>query len=158
MFSQLKQLITDIREANIPKWLFRLILVCASIGFLDATYLSVEHVLTANGGSVYCIIGNAGSCNIVLQSIYSTVVGIPLAYLGLVYYTAILIILIRLHRVRDVRFWHVLQLITGFGFLTSLYLVYIQLFVLYTICPYCMLSASMSTLMFGGVVWYRLKK
>lgn len=159
MFSLIKQILTDVREAHLPKWVFRLILICASIGFLDAVYLSIEHLLGVLGGdgSVNCIVGSSGSCNIVLQSIYSEVLGIPLAYLGLLYYTAILIILIRLHKVRDIRLWHLLQGIITFGFVTSIYLAYLQLFVLYTLCVYCMLSASMSTIMFGGVVWQRVK-
>ncbi len=160
MLSLIKQILTDIREAHLPKWVFRLILICASIGFLDASYLSIEHLLGTLGGdgSVNCIVGSSGSCNIVLQSIYAKVLGIPLSYLGLLYYTTILIIVITLHKKRDIRLWHLLQGIIAFGFLTSLYLVYLQLFILYTICPYCMLSAAMSTIMFGAVVWHRLKK
>lgn len=159
MLSLIKQILTDIREAHLPKWVFRLILICASIGFLDATYLSTEHLLGVLGGdgSVNCIVGASGSCNIVLQSIYSEVLGIPLSYLGLLYYTTILIIVVTLHKKRDIRLWHLLQGIIAFGFLTSLYLVYLQLFILYTVCPYCMLSAAMSVIMFGAVVWQRVK-
>ncbi len=160
MFSILKQLITDVREARVPTWLFRIIIICAGIGFLDALYLSIEHMIGTFGGdgTINCIVGSPGSCNIVLQSIYSEVLGIPLAYLGLLYYTVIGITVFQLHRVRNIRLWHLLQGIITFGFLTSLYLVYLQLFILYTVCPYCMLSAAMSTTMFGSVVWYRLKK
>lgn len=159
MFSYIQKILSTIQGSSVPKWLFRLILICASIGFLDTTYLSIEHVMAAfGGGSVNCIVGAPGSCNIVLESIYSKVWGIPLAYLGLLYYTTILIILIRLYRLRDTHLWYLLQGIISFGFLTSLYLVYLQLFVLYTICPYCMLSATMSVIMFGSVVVYRFKK
>lgn len=160
MFSLIKKVFTDISEAHLPKWVFRLIVVCASIGFLDASYLSIEHLLGLLGGdgSVNCIVGSSGSCNIVLQSMYSKVLGIPLSYLGLVYYTTILIIITRLHKKRDVHLWYVLQAIISFGFITSLYLVYIQLHILYTVCPYCMLSAAMSTIMFVGMVVYRLKR
>ncbi|MBP9732394.1 MAG: hypothetical protein KBD29_02980, partial [Candidatus Magasanikbacteria bacterium] len=108
-------------------------------------------------GSVDCIVGAAGSCNIVLESMYSKVWGIPLAYLGLLYYTTIFFLLLWLHKLRDARLWYALQGIISFGFLTSLYLVYLQLFVLYTVCPYCMLSAAMSTIMFSAVVWQRVK-
>ena len=158
MFSLLKQILVDVQEAHLPRWVFRIILICAAIGFLDTVYLSIEHILTLNGGSVFCIVGAPGSCDIVLQSIYSKVLGIPLAYVGLFYYTTIILILIWLHRVRNIRLWHLLQGIIAFGFITSLRLVYLQLFVLYTICPYCMVSATMSTIMFGVVVWYRFKK
>jgi uncharacterized membrane protein len=158
MLSLIKKIITNIREAHIPQWILWLITICAGIGFLDATYLSIEHVITANGGSVFCIVGAPGSCNIVLQSIYSKIYGIPLSYLGLLYYTTILIIITRLHSVRSTRLWHLLQGIITFGFLMSLYLVYLQLFILRTICPYCMLSAAMSIIMFIGVVFHRLRK
>ncbi len=159
MLSFLKEIITDVREARIPGWLFWVIIVCAGIGFLDASFLSIEHVVTSfNGGGVNCIVGSPGSCNIVLESIYAKVQGIPLSYLGLLYYTAIIILITRLHAARKIHLWLLLRGIITCGFLASLYFVYLQLVVLRTICPYCMLSAAMSAIMFAGVVSHHVKK
>ncbi len=159
MFSLIKEIVTDIREAHIPRWLLWLIVIAASIGFLDATYLSVEHVLASfGGGGVDCIVGSLGSCNIVLESIYAKVQGIPLSYLGLLYYTTIILLTTRLYSARRIHLWWLLRGVITCGFLASLYFVYLQLAVLRTICPYCMLSAAVSTIMFAGVVSHHLKK
>lgn len=159
MLSLIKEIVTDVREAHIPRWLFWVITICAGIGFLDASFLSIEHVVTSfNGGGVNCIVGSPGSCNIVLESIYAKVQGVPLSYLGLLYYTAIILLITRLRAARKIHLWLVLRGIITFGFLASLYFVYLQLAVLRTICPYCMLSAAVSAIMFVGVVSHHLKK
>jgi uncharacterized membrane protein len=159
MFAQLRKLITDIREAHIPQWLFALIIAGASIGLLDASYLSYQHKTTPPAGdmSVLCVVGEPGSCNAVLQSQYAVVLGIPLAYIGVLYYLTILVTAIILFRTRAVRAWYVLQTVLAVGFLASAYFVYLQLFVIYSICLYCMISAVMTAGMCGGVIWQKIK-
>jgi len=159
MLTQFKQFIADVREARIPSWLFWLIMISASIGFLDAGYLSIQHAMSGlGGGGVNCVVGASGSCNIVLDSIYARVAGIPLAYIGLLYYTTILVLIVHMRFKRNVHVWWVLRGIIVRGFIASVYFVYLQLVVLRTICPYCMLSALASATMFAGVVSHHMKK
>lgn len=160
MLTQFKQFITDVREARIPSWLFWLIMISASIGFLDAGYLSYQHYIASyeEGVSVVCVVGEPGSCNAVLQSQYAEVLGIPLAYIGVLYYLTILVTTIIVSRFKKVHAWYLLQSVLVTGFFASLYFVYLQLFVIYSICIYCMVSASVTTAMFVGVGWYRFKK
>ena len=147
------------KEARLPHWLSWLFIIAASLGFLDATYLSVQHALSAGGPlNVVCIVGAPGTCNIVLQSIYAKIIGIPVAYFGMLYYATVLVLAVRLYRMRDSRAWHLLQIVTSVGFAFSLYFVYLQLVVLRNICMYCMISASLSTIMFASAMWHRLKK
>jgi len=159
MFHQIMQLVRDVREANLPLWLVWVIGVAATIGLFDAGYLSYQHIATTNNvheSAVICVIGAPGSCNTVLESQYATVFNMPLAFLGVIYYLTILALLIRISMVRDVRIWYALQLVITLGFVASLYFVYLQLFVIRSICFYCMVSATMSTVMFGSLVWRRI--
>jgi uncharacterized membrane protein len=47
-----------------------------------------------------------------------------------------------------------IYIFSGVGFVASLYLVYLQLFVIEAICVYCMFSALMTTLIFILSGWY----
>lgn len=118
------------------KWLLYAIAAFAFIGFLDTSYLTVSHF---TGTDVSCTI--TGGCSEVLSSEYSTIFGIPLALLGLIHYTIILIAALYYldsHKKLVLKF---LSIISIFGFLFSGWLVYLQFFVLESICQYCMVSA-----------------
>jgi uncharacterized membrane protein len=119
------------------------LLAVAPLGFLDATYLSVEHFLNKVPP---CSITHG--CEAVTTSPYALVFGIPMAVLGAVYYLAIILGLVYYLDSRKSAVLKAVSGFTAFGFLFSLYLVYLQLFVIRAICQYCMLSALSSTLLF----------
>jgi len=60
-------------------------LILSFIGFLDTLYLTYEHL---TGSAVNCAI--LTGCDKILTSQYSTIVGIPLALLGMFYYLVVL--------------------------------------------------------------------
>ncbi len=123
--------------------LFFALLAVAPVGFLDSVYLAVEHYLDRTPP---CSI--VSGCETVTTSAYSVIMGIPLALLGSLYYLGIIIALV--YYLDSRKSW-VLKWTSRFtvvGFLFSLYLVYLQLFVLHAICSYCMLSALSSTVLF----------
>lgn len=114
----------------------------ALIGFLDAVYLTVSHYT----GHISCSV--VSGCQEVLASPYSEILGIPLALLGSLYYLFILIM--SLLYIDHANKWSKLALsyIPLFGFLFSLYLVYLMFFVIDALCQYCLLSAGTSTTLF----------
>lgn len=112
------------------------------VGFLDAVYLTTSHYT----GHITCSV--VSGCQEVLVSQYSEVFGIPLAILGAAYYLFILIISLFYFDSQRKIFLKTLSYIPIIGFLISLYLIYLQLFVIHAICQYCMLSALTSTLIF----------
>ncbi len=115
----------------------------ALLGFLDATFLTVEHYVN---GTLPCFIG--GGCDTVTTSIYSTVAGIPISLLGGLYYIAVLVSTILYIDLRKPLFFQVPLWLVRIGFLFSLWLIYLQLFVLHAVCLYCMLSAATSIALF----------
>lgn len=127
-----------------PKRIIVALLLAASlIGFIDAAYLTAKHYL---GAPPPC--GRFGGCETVTTSEYATIAGVPLALLGAVYYLAVFLSVIAY---LDTRRPGILRMTAGFtavGFLASLWFVYLQLFVIKAICPYCMLSAFASTVLF----------
>ena len=123
--------------------LFFGLLAVAPLGFLDAGYLAVEHFLNRVPP---CSI--VAGCEKVTTSQYSVIFGVPLALMGALYYLAIIVALILYLDLR--RAWIIkwTARATAVGFVFSLYLVYLQLFVIKAICQYCMLSVLSSTGLF----------
>ncbi len=118
-------------------------LLLSLIGIIDAAYLTYVHFNLDRSG---CAID--GGCNAVLTSSYSEFMGIPLAFFGLLYYLAIFGGTLLYKKSRDKKLFKLVKRLTIVGFVTSLYLVYIQLQILDSICPFCMTSAVTSTLLF----------
>lgn len=124
-------------------WLMRL-LALAGIGV--SGYLTWAHLA---GQSVVC--GPSHSCDTVQQSVYSEVAGIPVALFGLLAYLAIFVLtLLRGHVSEDLDSYIPLAVfgISLIGVLYSAYLTYLELFVIYAICWWCVSSAIIITAIF----------
>src|SRR5215213_8597309 len=111
----------------------------ALVGLADALYLTIEHV---TGQSVRCTI--ISGCSAVLSSPYAVVAGVPLAMVGAAAYFAVfsLAILAIFGYPKVSRLFSVLVIIM---FLVSLWLIYLQAFVIREFCQYCLLSALITT-------------
>jgi uncharacterized membrane protein len=133
------------------KVIVALLLAASLIGFIDAAYLTAKHYL---GMPPSC--GRFGGCETVTTSEYATIAGVPIALLGALYYLAVFLSVIAY---LDTRRTGIIRWTAGFttvGFVASLWLVYLQLFVIKAICPYCMLSAFASTILFiVGIAVFR---
>lgn len=120
--------------------------IAAIIGLLDSAYLS--YIKLANA-SIYCTPG-LGHCDVVNASRWSLMWGIPIAVFGVVGYATILLLVTFGNRSKTLAPYVDLMLfgISLTGFLFSLYLTLIEIFVLKTICQWCVLSALMMTAIF----------
>lgn len=126
----------------LPKWILNTLLVVALIGFADATYLTVEHFANTIPP---CSIGG---CEIVLTSAYSEILGIPVSLFGAIFY---LLIAISLFVYRDTQksiFLVMPLMASALGFVASVSLIFVMMFVLKAFCPYCLVSAITSTTIF----------
>ena len=105
------------------------------IGLADSIYLTVEHL---SGRSVRCTI--VSGCSEVLSSSYATVRGYPLAALGAIaYFTVFSLATLVAFGYRGLG--KLLTVIVGGMFLTTLWLLYLQAFVIRHFCQFCLLSA-----------------
>ena len=127
-----------------PLWFASVLL--ALTGAVDSAYLAF---LKFTGTVAAC--SDIGDCEAVNNSKYAEIGGIPLALLGLLGYLAILAFLIL-----ETRFpsWRDGLHLGVFGFnlagtIYSVYLTYIEIFILQAICPYCVVSAVVMLLLFA---------
>lgn len=130
--------------------------ICLSlIGFFDAAYLAIEHF---RGIPVTCSIFSG--CEKVTASRYATVGPVPVALLGSIYYMIIFFSAVAFIDTGRKKIIYALSWFTTVGFLASAWFVYLQLFVIKAICPYCMISALASTALFiiGVCIIIRNKK
>jgi len=118
----------------------------ALVGLADAIYLTVQHV---TGQSVRCTI--VSGCSEVLSSTYASFNGIPLALIGAVaYFTVFSLAILAAFGYPFVR--RLLAVTVGFMFLTTLWLLYLQAFVIGHFCQFCLLSAVVTTVLTGLVM------
>ena len=113
--------------------------IVSLIGLADSIYLTIEHV---TGQSVRCTI--VAGCSEVLSSPYSVVAGVPLAMIGAAAYFGVFSFatLTAFGYRFAAKLLTVLVLVM---FLVSLWLIYLQAFVIHAFCQFCLLSAAVAT-------------
>ena len=111
----------------------------ALVGLADALYLTIEHL---TGQSVRCTI--ISGCSAVLSSPYAVMAGIPLAALGAAaYFTVFSLAILTLFGYSSAG--KLMRALVVLMFLVSLWLIYLQAFVIREFCQYCLLSALITT-------------
>lgn len=121
-----------------------LIAGAALLGLADSLYLA-HAALT--GTPLACDVTVLSGCNIVAQSPYSRLLGIPLALYGVAFYAAIAV-LAGFVWFTPKRIWYLLLYIAcGLGFVMSMYFVLVQAFLINAMCIYCIISAVLATLL-----------
>lgn len=133
--------------------LYRLIIIIASsLGILLSSYMTYEYY--SNAALPFCGVGSG--CDSVSQSAYSTIRGIPVALFGVIGYFLILVFASVNMKKRNR--WAVLHYISLAALTFSLYLTYLELFVINAICPYCVVSAIFVLVIFVVSILYKPKK
>ncbi len=128
-----------------PFWLIAATLV----GLGDTLYLAYYHLLGLIPG---CAIGG---CEIVLNSPYSSPLGVPFAYIGVVYYAYMLclgILLVVDPHSKGLRFGVLAY--TALGLLLSIGFELFQFFVINALCLYCAVSALTTFVLFAIALWH----
>lgn len=116
------------------------------LGLADALYLTIEHV---TGQSVKCTI--ISGCSEVLSSPYAVVAGIPLAALGAAaYFTVFSLATLAAFGYRAAG--TLLTPLIAAMFFVSIWLIYLQAFVIREFCQYCLFSAAITTALLVVVV------
>jgi len=120
-------------------WTYLIAALISLIGLGDAIYLTVQHI---TGASLRCTI--ISGCSEVLSSPYAQVGSVPLAALGAAaYFVVFSLAILATFAYPLVRL--LLKILLGLMFLTTLWLLYLQAFVIHHFCQYCLLSAAVTT-------------
>jgi uncharacterized membrane protein len=113
----------------------------AAVGIGVATYIASAD---SGGGSPVCLGGGHG-CATVAASSYSHLLGINVAVYGIVAYA--LLLAAAIGRGDIARMGGFVLSLGGFGF--SVYLTYLELFVIEAVCQWCVASAVLMTILFA---------
>ena len=129
-------------------------LLLVVVGIIVAGYLSYLKIAEA---PAVCVESGPFNCNVVLNSQYSELGGLPIAYLGFAVYVAMGAILLLEDRVGFLRAWARLIAfgIGLFAWLFSMWLVYVQFALLEALCPWCLTHETNFTILFA-LVCYRV--
>ena len=121
-----------------PVWPYVIAAVVSLIGLGDAIYLTVQDI---TGQNLRCTV--ITGCAEVLGSKYAHIGPIPLASVGAIAYFAVfslaILIMFGYSFVRPF-----LQVLVAIMFVMTLWLLYLQAFVIRHFCQYCLLSAAMT--------------
>jgi uncharacterized membrane protein len=126
--------------------IYIVVAIVSLAGLADATYLLVQAL---TGETVGC--GGSPDCFRVLGSSYARVAGIPVALFGvLAYFSAFTFAIFAAFGYGRAR----MLLISTIGamFLGTLWLLYVQAFLLHAYCRYCLFSAAITFLLAGLVI------
>ena len=119
--------------------------ILAILGAIDSTYLLIYKL---TGNNQMCL-GNGG-CHNVNFSPYAVIYGIPISAMGLAAYLLMLAIVLLEPQLPILKENAPLLLfgmtLVGIGF--TVYLTYLELYVIHAVCTFCVASAVIITLMF----------
>jgi len=121
-------------------------IILTTVGVLIAVYMTI-YKWTAN--NAMCL--GSGDCSTVNASPYSQIYGIPVALVGVFGYFAILFLLLFNNRfgkfVEQNHLYGIFGL-TVTGFIFTVYLVYLEAFIIKAFCPFCVASQITMTILF----------
>jgi uncharacterized membrane protein len=135
-------------------WSRRGIMLAALVGLFASSYLLYTYT---TGSDLKCGALLQG-CDTVRISKWASFYGIPTPFFGVVFYLSVLAIVILRAYAPEYKTWltrGAMILFAMAGFLESLFLTYIQRFVIQQFCSWCLVSAVAATLIFVFVFFDR---
>ncbi len=127
------------------------IFIFASLGILDAGFLSYVHLF----GGQAC--GQWSGCSYILSNPYSRAFGVPISTMGLGAYLCMAFLALRARDTQkkaDAVRW--IFYISLTGNLLTVYLIYLQASVIQHWCPFCLVSTVLMFSIFALSLWYRM--
>jgi len=112
-------------------FMYKLLVFFLAIGALISFYL-----LYAKLTSTAILCPNDG-CDVVAQSRYSVMLGLPVAAWGVLYYCIMIVITAKVYRSLNKFWFNILGVGVGWGCIYSLYLRYLEIFKLNHFCVWC---------------------
>jgi uncharacterized membrane protein len=132
--------------ARHPALIYGPAMLVSLIGLGDSLYLTIQHL---TGQNVRCTVTTG--CSAVLSSHYAAIAGVPTAAFGaLAYFAAFSLATLAAFGYERAR--TALAILVAPMLIMTLWLFYVQAFVLHAFCEYCLLSAGMTLTLTALVV------
>jgi uncharacterized membrane protein len=148
--------INDVSQLRTDRRLYIFMIAMLVLALGVSGYLSYLKMFPA--AEPACLATGAFDCGTVLNSRFSEVMDIPIAYLGFVTNIIMLAGLILEKKLASFSALAPLFVffVALFAFIFSVYLVYVQAAIIGAYCPWCLTHELLITLIFGAAAW-RLK-
>ena len=138
------------RRSLAPRWAAPATVVTSAVGLALSVYLSIEHFTAST--TLACPETGVVNCQKVTTSEESTVIGVPLAVLGVVFFAAMLLAgLPAAWRSPSLALRRGRVLLAAAGAAAVIYLVYVELFVVDALCLWCTAVHAVALAGFGIV-------
>lgn len=144
------QSLTDLRTYRV-KVISIILFIFTCIGFINA-YIVYGKVYEGINAPCFIVQG----CDQVLLSSYAQLGGVSLSIWGMTFYFVMSVLAASFIRYKKKSLVCLLRAGGVCGFLFSVYLVYIQAFLLHAFCSYCLISAIDSLVVFAltTILWF----
>lgn len=149
-------------HAREDRWIFGTMLVGALLSLLAALVLSVEsfHLLQDPNAELSCSVNAVINCASVMKYEDANIFGWPNSFIGLM--TEPIVITVAIAGLAGVRFprafMAVAQVGYGLGLIFALWLFFTSLYVIGSLCPWCLLVTATTTLVFFSLLRYNLRE
>lgn len=121
------------------------IVLLAFLGLADSLYLAQNEI---SNTPLICTVTNLSDCNIVATSQYARIFGIPLADFGVAFFGIVFVLAALELFLFNRLLRRLLQIVSLIGVASSLYFTFVEIFVIYALCIYCLVSAFITLLVF----------
>lgn len=137
--------ITTLKSDNSSMPFYWASFVLACLGVFDSVYLLVYKL---TGNNAMCV--GSGGCHDVNFSSYSEIGGIPVSVLGIIAFLVIAVVLLLEHRLKIALEYGPLAIfgISLGGVAFTAYLTWLEIYIIHAICPFCVASAVIISLIF----------
>jgi uncharacterized membrane protein len=163
MFNGVKTFLTHQDEhIRDNRWIFISMLIGAILSLIAAFVLSVDAIELAKNpnASLSCSVNLVVNCATVSRHPSASLFGFPNSFLGLVAEPVVITLAIAgLSGVRfPRRFMFSAQIFYTFGFLFAYYLLYVSMFIIQALCPWCLLVTLSTTFVFFSMTRYNIRE
>lgn len=163
MFSKLKTFFThEDKNLRDNRWIFVSMLVGALLSLLAAFVLSVESIEIAKNpdASLSCSVNAVINCATVAKHPSANLLGFPNSFLGMIAEPVVITVAIAgLAGVRfPRRFMLTAQVFYTAGFIFAYYLLFMSMFVIQALCPWCLLVTLSTTFVFFSMTRYNIRE
>lgn len=156
-----RKIFTHARERS-DIWIFATMLISAILSLIASFVLSVEswHLAANPDAALSCSVNAIINCASVMEHPTSELFGFPNPYLGLIAEPVVITVAIAgLAGVRFPRsFMAAAQVGYGAGFIFAYYLLFVSVFEIGALCPWCLLVTLSTTLVFMSLLHYNIRE
>ncbi len=144
------------------KWIFGSMLIGAILSLIASFVLSVEAIQLAENpnAQLACSINVVVNCATVANHPSASLLGFPNSFLGIAAEAVVITVAIAglMGVVFPRKFMFVAQLGYTTGFVFALYLLYMSVFMIGALCPWCLLVTVTTTFVFFAITRYNIRE